>query len=1021
MKNSRFLIAAMLMIFQFAAFGQLTREYQDPMALYASGSDLMMKEKFGAARDAFQQVIAQIPDAENPVRIESEFQIARCSYELLNNDAKALLYAFVSKHPENSYTPMARFYMGNILYREKSYKKAAEAYELVSVNILSPEQQIEYQFKKGYSYFMTDDFLKARSCFMLIKDSENTYTAPANYYYGHISYNEGQYEVALTSFKKLTEDATFGGIVPYYITQIYYLQKKFDELLTYAPPMLENPNVKRQAEMARMVGDAYVAKKDYKAALPYLEMFAAKTTTPLTREDNYLLGYTYYSNTNYQKAAEHFSVVTSQEDSLNQNASYHLADCYLKMGNKKFALTSFNDAYRLNFNQAITEDGLFNYARLSYELDYHPYNGAIKSLQQYLNDFPKSLRAEEARELLVDLLMSTGNYKDAIVVIEGIKVKNEKIWSAYQKVNYYHGVETFNSGDYYNALALFNKAITFTYDRKVRAEALFWKGETHYRLERYDSAAVCFDMFVKYPAAAELKYFARGYYNLGYAQMYRKNYKNAASNFESYLKQAESDDKGIRNDAMLRLADCNYILRNYEPATEWYEKSLELKSENMDYALLQKARCQGVGKNYSGKQTTLSQLFSKYPNSRFADDGLYESGVTYEIQNEDRQAMSSYEKLIKDYPESPLRADALLKKGSIHRVLNESDKAIDVFKQVVTDYKGTDESKLALMNLKQVCTDIDRIDIFISFVSDQGSTVSQMEVDSMTYRIAEAKLQKGDCEGAVADMDKYIASFPNGTFILEAQFNRAECLYGNKDYNGALQGYEYVVAQPYSANTEIALLKASRIYFNQKNYPKAIERYTELERVTQSMSNKHEAQRNIMTAYYSNNQYQEAIVAAQKVIDNTSIPQSEKNDAMAVIARSAYQLNDLPQAQAEFLKLVKLKSSELGAEANYHLALIEYQNGKYTESEKLVFDLINDFASFEYWVAKSFILLSDVYVATGNYYQAKYTLQSVIDNYKGEDLLSEAKQKLDNIIALEKQTEQNSQGEGEEIINGQNE
>jgi len=176
-----------------------------------------------------------------------------------------------------------------------------------------------------------------------------------------------------------------------------------------------------------------------------------------------------------------------------------------------------------------------------------------------------------------------------------------------------------------------------------------------------------------------------------------------------------------------------------------------------------------------------------------------------------------------------------------------------------------------------------------------------------------------------------------------------------------------------------------------------------------------------MYAQFNSELYYEAIVSAQKVIDDAAVAPKDRNEASAIIARSSYQLNDLPKAQAEFSKLVKLKSTELGAEASYYLALIEYQNARYNESEKLVFNLINEFASFEYWVAKSFILLSDVYVAKGDYYQAKYTLQSVIDNYKGEDLVTEARTKLDAIITLEKQKEQQLDGEGEQIIDGNNE
>ncbi len=1020
MKKRHVLITAFMMVCQTMVFGQLTQVYHDPVALYQSGLDLMIKEKYGAAKEVMQQVV-ELTDEEQPMRIHAEFCVARCSYELLNSDARGQLTQFIWRHPESSYVPVSWFYTGNTWYRDKNYKKAIDAFSNTSEKYLSDEQGMEYLFKKGYSYFMIDSMLAARACFIPVKESESIYRAPAIYYYSHISYTEGQYEVALTGFRSLLEDETFGAVSPYYIAQIYYLQGKYDDLIAFVPPMLEKPDVKRQAEMSRMTGDAYFSRKEYRLALPYYEMYSQKTTVPLTREDYYQIGYTYYNVGDYQKATENLSNVATMEDSLNQNASYHLADCYLKIGNKKFALNCFYDAYRLNFNPLITEDALFNYARLSYELDYHPYNGAIKALQQYLNDFPKSLRAEEARELLVDLLMSTGNYKDAIGVIESIKVKTERIWSAYQKVNYYHGVEVFNSKSYMDAVSLFNKAIGFNYDRSIRAEALYWKGESYYRLAVYDSSAACYDMFVKYPPSADLPYFSRGYYGLGYAQMQRKNYSGAQQSFLSYFKYAGNDDKWFRNDAQLRLADCYFIMRKWEDAIENYDKSLAMKVEYMDYALLQKSKCEGVMGNYKGRQNTLAMLTSQYPSSRFADDALFESGINYELQDQNNKALESYDALIVNHPESPLRVQALLKKGALYRIMGENSKAINVFKQVVDEYKGTEDSKDALMNLKAIYTDIGKPDEFFKLVADMGNSVPEMTKDSMLYQSAENSFMKGDCSGAVLAFNNYLSTFPSGSFALNAHFYRSECQYGNKEYDLALSGYEYVASQPVSAFTETSLLKAARIHYNKKSYDKATIYYRTLEQSTQSLSNKLEAQKSIMYAAYESGQYNEAILAAQQYQANPTIQQQESDEASAVIARSAYQLSDLPKAQTEFTKLIKLRSSVLGAEANYYLALIEYQNGRYQESEKLVFDLINDFASFEFWVAKSFILLSDVYVASNNFYQAKYALQSVIDNYEGEDLREEARTKLNTIIELEKKNEQDSNGEGEIIINGSNE
>ena len=58
-----------------------------------------------------------------------------------------------------------------------------------------------------------------------------------------------------------------------------------------------------------------------------------------------------------------------------------------------------------------------------------------------------------------------------------------------------------------------------------------------------------------------------------------------------------------------------------------------------------------------------------------------------------------------------------------------------------------------------------------------------------------------------------------------------------------------------------------------------------------------------------------------------------------------------------------------------------------------------------YWVVKAFILLADIYAEKDNMFQAKATLQSIIDNYDGDqDLLNEAQSKLQAILDAEKKS-----------------
>jgi len=79
---------------------------------------------------------------------------------------------------------------------------------------------------------------------------------------------------------------------------------------------------------------------------------------------------------------------------------------------------------------------------------------------------------------------------------------------------------------------------------------------------------------------------------------------------------------------------------------------------------------------------------------------------------------------------------------------------------------------------------------------------------------------------------------------------------------------------------------------------------------------------------------------------------------------------------------------------------------KYKDSKDMCYRVINETASQEYWVVKSFILLSDIFKIQNDIFQAKATLKSIIENYEPEDeVKKEARQKL---AKLEQQEAANS-------------
>jgi TolA-binding protein len=83
------------------------------------------------------------------------------------------------------------------------------------------------------------------------------------------------------------------------------------------------------------------------------------------------------------------------------------------------------------------------------------------------------------------------------------------------------------------------------------------------------------------------------------------------------------------------------------------------------------------------------------------------------------------------------------------------------------------------------------------------------------------------------------------------------------------------------------------------------------------------------------------------------------------------------------------------AESYHYLAQILYRQRKYAEAEEMITEANKASAGYDDWIAKNLILLSDVYADQGDTVSAQAALESVLENYAGEDksILESARQK----------------------------
>lgn len=1013
MKNLSFSVgffSIFLLLSSLQAISQQTAIHDDPHSVYRTGLELFNKEKYAAAQIQFDEVIHQT-NKYSDIRINAEYYRAICAVELFNEDAEYLLASFIKDHPSSAKIERAYFQLGRLQFRERSYRDALRSFLKVSRGVLSREERTEYNFKLGLCYLQQDETDKASRLFASVKDNNNKYSEAASYYYGHIAYKDKDFDVALKEFDKVKSKRAFSKLMPYYKLQINYYKGNYDKILEEGPELFKHATYKRKPEIARMIGDAYYRDGDYEKAMEYLEEYKNTGRRNLSREDNYQIGFTYYMNNKYNDAIMHFQDVISEKDSLSQNAYYHLAACYVKTDQKKYASNAFLSAYKLDFNSNIKEDALFNYAKLSIEVAHDPYNESIKSLEQYIKEYPDSERLEEAYNLMVQLFLSTSNYKAALESIEKIKNMNTNLKKAYQKITFYRGIELFNNGDYNASIDLFKKATDYDYNKEIVAEANYWMGEAFYKLENYWGAMKYYNIFARSSAAKSLDIYSKVFYNLGYTYYKRDDYSDAVRNFKKFLNYSNQNQSKLLNDTYLRLGDCYFINKRYESAIDYYNESLRLNLTDVDYALYQKAMSYGALGEFQKKINTLDRLVKFHRSSPYVDDALYEMATTELILNDNRNALVYFNKLAKEYPKSNLAKKSLLKMGLIYYNNDQYDQAIRILKQIAEKYPNTSEARDALASLKNIYIDMNKVDDYFAYTKQLGhSGITATEQDSITYIAAENQYMRNDCKDAIPALNNYLRKFPNGAFAINAHYYKADCEYRRDSLITALEDYEYVLAGPITTFTKNALLNAARLSYRLKMYNNAYKHYKGLEENAQNNTNINFALEGQMKSSYYINNYADAIEAANKLLRNNKVSNQQIIESHYILGKAYFEQNNKSMAKQEFAVASKLAKNEIGAESKYYNALLEYEEGNYKKAEKLVFELVDQFSSYDYWVANSFILLADVYVKLDNVFQAKQTLQSIIDNYEGPELGAVAKRKLQEITNTERQEELQEQG-----------
>ncbi|HWJ27583.1 MAG TPA: tetratricopeptide repeat protein, partial [Flavisolibacter sp.] len=811
------------------------------------------------------------------------------------------------------------------------------------------------------------------------------------------------YSDALASFKVVENEPNYEAIVPYYIAQIYYVQGKKDEAVAYAESKIKQGKTQYyDLELKQLLGHAYFEKKEYAKAQPYLEDYVGKSKK-VRKEDLYEMSYAAYQAGQYTKAIDGFKQLSGKEDSLSQHAMYLLADSYLKVNQKANARNAFLFSSSNNSNPAQKEVSRFNYGKLSYELGYQ--DEALKSLRSFINDYPNSEYRNEATELLVGALTNTNNYKDAMAMLDAIPNPSPAVKKLYPRILYGRATELINDGQLDQADALLDKALKDPNNAPVLPYVNFWKGEISYRNNKIDDAIRYYNAYLNAGAPASGEANEKTVkYNLGYTYYRKENYPVAKTFFEPLAKNVSLSSDALTQDAYIRTADVYFMSKNYAQAKTMYDNVVKFSWPAEDYATFQKAVITGIN-NPTEKVNLLNTMIRKFPQSSLVADANMEIANTYLAEERFREALPYLNNIVNASGNNSLKPQALLKSGIAYYNLNNNDNAVAQYKKLLSQYPNAPEADDALDNLKTIYVEQGHPNEYADAARQAGKPISVNTEDSLTYAAAQLQYDNGNANAALDAFNAYLQQFSNGAHSTDAQFFRGEIYNKRKDWNNALSSYAVVAERAPNTYAERAILQAARInFFELKNYQDAEKYYGQLKQVTSTQENRLEAMRGLLRSQYQQQKWSDAVANAKDLLAQKGSSTDDKALANMAIAKSAQINGEYDVALSNFKSVIAINKAALAAEARYEIANTWLMLNKMSDAEKAAFEVINKSGSYDWWVTKAYILLGDVYFKQKDYFNAKATFQSVVDNSLNAELKSEAQKKLDAVVDEESKT-----------------
>lgn len=1006
---TRFICLIVVLSTTITAYTQVTADFEDRNEKFRLGKELYDNKVYGSAVKQFESFL----ENTGPLyRETSSLEIKEAKYyKAVSNlyihpqKGKEDLLDFANEYSTDRLATYAYLHLGQYHYNVKNYQEAITSFTKVNMKQLDDLDKSNLRFRKGYCHFVMKEFVNAEFEFRLTKDERNIYYYPTNYYYGMCAYFKDDYNEASRSFERVANSTMYGPMIPSYLAQIYFAQGKYKKAITYIEQELDKSDIRKKGTLHQILGQSYYVLEDFEKALPHLETFERETEM-LTMEEFYQLAITQYRLGHFEKAISNFLELALLENEIGHSANYYIADCYLKLGDKEKARLALKKVSDQDYIIAFQEEALMNYAKISAEMGYDS-----DAIDAFSNIDANSNYYSQSQTIMSKLFLESKDYEKSIDILKKLANKSKDLQDTYAQVLFSHASQLYADGSMSKSIPYFQEVIDLEEYPQYSKEGHYWIAQYLYGQKEYNLSIFEIDKYFKIAQDnPDLDF--RAQYLSAYAYLSQQKYAEAAAEFEAAKirsNAADITDPTFREqygDVLLRSGDTEFKSRNFVKAFKSYTDYIDTNMPEVEYAKFQKGILQGLLAQPYDKINTLSQLQKSNPRGPYADDALFEMGNTYLELGNSVSAEGAFQTLLRDHSNSQQYSHrTYLKLGLIYYNKGDVPRAQEYYKAVFAKNPDGETTQEALNALQEIYVEnLSDFEGYVDFVETlPGFSLNDYAKDSLSFRTADVLYKNGEYTSAIEGFDNYLNQFSNGFYYLESHYKRAESYAVKEDYKNALTDYEFIITEGRNRFYEKALSKAALIAYNhEENFNKALAYFTKIEEETQNEKTREEAQIGALRSAFREGNRDATLIYSEKVQNQPSVNKEILAYSLFTQGTMFLDIQDYTEAIRKFRRVRGMTQNVYAAQSKYNLAWIAYKQGEIDKAESYAQKAYKESANYQYWVGKSLLLLSDIYVDKNDYISARAAVEAILDRYKeDDDVRQEAQQKLDVILAIQ--------------------